>query len=108
MSGSPKLSSGKPTSSGLKSNRFKENVSNPRRGEERGIGTVASRLDQVSMEPAFLCSTDAALNSKQAGRIARQAKATKKAAVVFATHRVDGAERLNPNGHNLCPTSLLA
>jgi len=78
--------------------RFKEKVSNPRRGEASCIGTVAGRLDQVSMEPAFLCSTDAAVNSKQAGRIARQAKATKKAAVVFATHRLMGQRELIPMG----------
>jgi len=74
--------------------RFKENVSNPRRGEERCIGTVTGRLDQVSMEPAFLCSPDAAVNSKQAGRIARQAKATKKAAGGVRHSHFYGAKRL--------------
>jgi len=78
--------------------RFKENVSTPRRGEERCISTVDGRLDQVSMEPAFLCSIDTAVNSKQAGRIARQAKATKKAAVVFATHKMMGQRDLTPMG----------
>jgi len=78
--------------------RLKETMSNPRRGEASCIGTVAGSLDQVSMEPAFLCSTDAAVNSKQAGRIARQAKVNKKAAVVFATHMLMGQRDLTPMG----------
>ena len=62
------------------------------------------RLFYLIYEPilAFLRSTDSALNSDRAERIAKQAKAKKKTAVVFATHKFMGQKELSAMGIVFC------
>ncbi len=49
-------------------------------------------------ELAFLRGSKSALNSERAKRIAKQAKAKKKTAVVFATHKFMGQKELTEKG----------
>lgn len=70
------------------------------RGEDGLFHETKDRLFYLIYEPetAFLRSNDSALNSKRAGRIAKQAKAKKKTAVVFATHKFMGQKELGQMG----------
>ena len=62
------------------------------------------RLFYLIYEPklTFLRSSDSALNSDRAERIAKQAKAKKKTAVVFATHKFMGQKELTDMGIVFC------
>ena len=62
------------------------------------------RLFYLIYEPnlAFLRSTDSALNSNRTKRIAKQAGAKKKTAVVFATHKFMGQKELRKMGIVFC------
>lgn len=70
------------------------------RGEDGLFHETKDRLFYLIYEPetAFLRSNDSALDSKRAGRIAKQAKAKKKTAVVFATHKFMGQKELGEMG----------
>jgi len=70
------------------------------RGEDSLFHETKDRLFYLIYEPetAFLRSNDSALDSKRAGRIAKQAKAKKKTAVVFATHKFMGQKELGEMG----------
>ena len=54
---------------------------------------------------AFLRSADSALNGDRADRIAKQAKAKQKTAVVFATHKFMGQKELSEMGIVFCGLS---
>ena len=62
------------------------------------------RLFYLIYQPdlAFLRSADSALNGDRAARIAKQAKAKKKTAVVFATHKFMGQKELTEMGIVFC------
>jgi len=70
------------------------------RGEDGLFHETKDRLFYLIYEPetAFLRGNESALNSKRAGRIAKQAKAKKKTAVVFATHKFMGQKELGQMG----------
>ncbi len=67
------------------------------RGKDGFFYETKDRLFYLIYEPtlAFLRSADSALNSTRAQRIAKQAKAKKKTAVVFATHKFMGQKELS-------------
>ena len=70
------------------------------RGEDGLFHETKDRLFYLIYEPetAFLRSNKSALNSERAVRIAKQAKAKKKTAVVFATHKFMGQKELGQMG----------
>ena len=65
---------------------------------------TSDRLFYLIYEPdlTFLRSTDSALNSDRAERIAKQAKKKQKTAVVFATHKFMGQKELTEMGITFC------
>ena len=65
---------------------------------------INDRLFYLIYEPnlAFLRSTDSALNSERAERIAKQAKKKQKTAIVFATHKFMGQKELTQMGITFC------
>ena len=70
------------------------------RGKDGFFYETKDRLFYLIYEPklAFLRSADSALNSDRAERIAKQVKAKKKTAVVFATHKFMGQKELTKVG----------
>ncbi len=74
------------------------------RGKDGFFYETKDRLFYLIYEPnlAFLRSTDSALNSDRAERITKQAKAKKKTAVVFATHKFMGQKELSAMGIVFC------
>ena len=66
------------------------------RGKDGFFYETKDRLFYLIYEPnlTFLRSADSALNSERAERIAKQVKAKKKTAVVFATHKFMGQKEL--------------
>jgi len=79
------------------------------RGEDGLFHETKDRLFYLIYEPetAFLRSNKSALNSERAGRIAKQAKAKKKTAVVFATHKFMGQKELGQMGITFAQLSYL-
>ncbi len=71
-----------------------------RRGKDGLFYEAADKLYYLIYQPNldFLRSADSALNSTRAERIAKQAKAKKKTAVVFATHKFMGQKALTEMG----------
>ena len=70
------------------------------RGKDGFFYETKDRLFYLIYEPklAFLRSAESALNSERAERIAKQVKAKKKTAVVFATHKFMGQKELTKMG----------
>ena len=70
------------------------------RGKDGFFYETKDRLFYLIYEPklAFLRSTESALNSDRAERIAKQTKTKKKTAVVFATHKFMGQKELTDMG----------
>ncbi|MGI9229821.1 MAG: site-specific DNA-methyltransferase, partial [Gammaproteobacteria bacterium] len=70
------------------------------RGKDGFFCETSDRLFYLIYEPklTFLRSSDSALNSDRADRIAKQAKTKKKTAIVFATHKFIGQKELAQNG----------
>ncbi len=71
-----------------------------RRGKDGLFYEAGDKMFYLIYEPNldFLRSADSALNSTRAERIAKQAKAKKKTAVVFATHKFMGQKALTEMG----------
>ena len=74
------------------------------RGKDGFFYETNDRLFYLIYEPnlAFLRSTDSALNSDRTKRIAKQTRAKKKTAVVFATHKFMGQKELTGMGIVFC------
>ena len=75
-----------------------------RRGKDGLFYEAGDKLYYLIYQPNldFLRSADSALNSTRAERIAKQAKAKKKTAVVFATHKFMGQKALTEMGIEFC------
>ncbi len=74
------------------------------RGKDGFFHETKDRLFYLVYEPKlpFLRSTESALNSDRAERVAKQAKTKKKTAVVFATHKFVGQKELTRMGIVFC------
>ena len=74
------------------------------RGKDGFFHETKDRLFYLIYEPklTFLRNGESALNSERAERIAKQAKAKKKTAVVFATHKFMGQKELTEMGIVFC------
>ena len=85
---------------------LKESLTNSEKaGKKDGFFyETKDRLFYLIYEPilAFLRSTDFTLNSDRTERIAKQAKAKKKTARVFATHKFMGQKELSAMGIVFC------
>ena len=66
------------------------------RGKDGSFYETNDRLFYLTYEPklAFLRSSESALNSERAERIAKEVKKKKKTAIVFATHKFMGQKEL--------------
>ena len=75
-----------------------------KRGKDGFFHETTDRMFYLIYEPklAFLRSNESALNSDRAERITKQAKAKKKTAVVFATHKFIGQKELSAMGIVFC------
>ena len=73
-------------------------------GKDGFFHEAPDRLLYLVYEPniTFLRSTDSALNSDRAERIAKQAKTKKKTALVFATHKFMGQKELTDMNITFC------
>lgn len=80
------------------------------RGKDGFFYETSDQLFYLIYEPklTFLRSTDSALNSDRAERIAKQAKAKKKTALVFATHKFMGQKELTEMGITFCGLPYVA
>ena len=74
------------------------------RGKDGFFHETKDRLFYLIYEPklAFLRNGESALNSERAERISKQAKAKKKTAIVFATHKFMGQKELTEMGIVFC------
>ena len=75
-----------------------------KRGKDGFFYETKNNLYYLIYEPklTFLHSTESALNSDRAERIAKQVKAKKKTAIVFATHKFMGQKELTEMGIVFC------
>ena len=75
-----------------------------KRGKDGFFYETKDSLYYLIYEPklTFLRSTESALNSDRAERIAKQAKTKKKTAIVFATHKFMGQKELTEMGIVFC------
>ena len=75
-----------------------------KRGKDGFFYETKNNLYYLIYEPklTFLRSTESALNSDRAERIAKQVKAKKKTAIVFATHKFMGQKELTEMGIVFC------
>ncbi len=75
-----------------------------RRGKDGLFHETNDRMFYLIYEPklTFLRSSESALNSDRANRIAKQAKSKRKTAIVFATHKFMGQKELTEMGIVFC------